>query len=173
MPTTQVPTIVFEGGGGGSGAAATAQVSGNKIQSITLTNSGSGYTEAPRVRILHGAGVRNYATVGFNADTGQLQGLTLQSSEVPTHYLKFGGTQNDRNVVLDTVDASDFERVYVKVARGNNINGGDRPENGGDELLLYYNTDESLNFPSSGFICLLYTSPSPRDKRQSRMPSSA
>ena len=24
-----------------------------------------------------------------------------------------------------------------------------------------------------GFICLLYTSPSPRDKRQSRMPSSA
>ena len=159
LPTTQVPTIVFEGGGGGSGAAATAQVSGNKIQSITLTNSGSGYTEAPRVRILHGAGVRNYATVGFNADTGQLQGLTLQSSEVPTHYLKFGGTQNDRNVVLDTVDASDFERVYVKVARGNNINGGDRPENGGDELLLYYNTDESLNFPSSGFIGTLVPIP--------------
>ena len=26
---------------------------------------------------------------------------------------------------------------------------------------------------SSPFICLLYTSPSPRDKRQSRMPSSA
>ena len=25
----------------------------------------------------------------------------------------------------------------------------------------------------SGWICLLYTSPSPRDKRQSRMPSSA
>ena len=24
-----------------------------------------------------------------------------------------------------------------------------------------------------GYICLLYTSPSPRDKRQSRMPSSA
>ena len=26
---------------------------------------------------------------------------------------------------------------------------------------------------SSGWFCLLYTSPSPRDKRQSRMPSSA
>ena len=28
-------------------------------------------------------------------------------------------------------------------------------------------------FDQWGFICLLYTSPSPRDKRQSRMPSSA
>ena len=27
--------------------------------------------------------------------------------------------------------------------------------------------------PGSFYICLLYTSPSPRDKRQSRMPSSA
>ena len=26
---------------------------------------------------------------------------------------------------------------------------------------------------ADGYICLLYTSPSPRDKRQSRMPSSA
>ena len=26
---------------------------------------------------------------------------------------------------------------------------------------------------AAGYICLLYTSPSPRDKRQSRMPSSA
>ena len=26
---------------------------------------------------------------------------------------------------------------------------------------------------SQGIVCLLYTSPSPRDKRQSRMPSSA
>ena len=30
-----------------------------------------------------------------------------------------------------------------------------------------------LNFSAVHFICLLYTSPSPRDKRQSRMPSSA
>ena len=30
--------------------------------------------------------------------------------------------------------------------------------------------DGSMKFP---LICLLYTSPSPRDKRQSRMPSSA
>ena len=35
--------------------------------------------------------------------------------------------------------------------------------------------DESFlqNLPEQGKNCLLYTSPSPRDKRQSRMPSSA
>ena len=36
---------------------------------------------------------------------------------------------------------------------------------------LYPNADP--NFPQDLFVCLLYTSPSPRDKRQSRMPSSA
>ena len=43
-------------------------------------------------------------------------------------------------------------------------------------LLLGINFLESnksiVNF-SKGIVCLLYTSPSPRDKRQSRMPSSA
>ena len=32
---------------------------------------------------------------------------------------------------------------------------------------------ELNSFKSDAIICLLYTSPSPRDKRQSRMPSSA
>ena len=152
IATTQTPTVVFEGGGGGSGAAASVTVSGNKISGISLTNSGSGYTEAPRVRILNGAGVKNHAVVGFNPDNGELQNITLVTSEAPTHYLKFGGTQNDRNVVLPTTDASDIKRVFCKVARGNGSNGGDTPENGGDELLLYFNTNEDLSFPSSGFI---------------------
>ena len=64
---------------------------------------------------------------------------------------------------MDTVDATDFQRVTVKVARGNGINGGDLPEQGGDELLLYYNTDESLNFPSSGFLGTLVPLPSTQD----------
>ena len=33
--------------------------------------------------------------------------------------------------------------------------------------------DDVSNAPARPHICLLYTSPSPRDKRQSRMPSSA
>ena len=39
-----------------------------------------------------------------------------------------------------------------------------------DRSGLHANVDEKLVLPE---ICLLYTSPSPRDKRQSRMPSSA
>ena len=38
------------------------------------------------------------------------------------------------------------------------------------------NRDKKLSFKFNGntyYGCLLYTSPSPRDKRQSRMPSSA
>ena len=51
-----------------------------------------------------------------------------------------------------------------------------------DEDCLYLNIwtpmlDEDANLPVMVYIhggsCLLYTSPSPRDKRQSRMPSSA
>ena len=32
---------------------------------------------------------------------------------------------------------------------------------------------KKIHFQGKDIICLLYTSPSPRDKRQSRMPSSA
>ena len=159
LPTTQEPIVVFEGGGGGTGATATAEVSGNKVVDLDLTNPGSGYTQAPRVRILHGAGVKNYATVGFDPETGQLEGLTLQSSEVPTTYLKFGGTQANRFVVTDTVDASDIKRVTVKAARGNNVNGGEIPDGTSDQLLLYYNLDETLNFPNSQFAGVLVPIP--------------
>ena len=34
-------------------------------------------------------------------------------------------------------------------------------------------TDDKTTDRSNSYFCLLYTSPSPRDKRQSRMPSSA
>ena len=33
--------------------------------------------------------------------------------------------------------------------------------------------DGATSYIAGGYYCLLYTSPSPRDKRQSRMPSSA
>ena len=39
------------------------------------------------------------------------------------------------------------------------------------ELLLAY--DEGIETTGSGWACLLYTSPSPRDYAASRMPSSA
>ena len=46
-----------------------------------------------------------------------------------------------------------------------------------DTISIYKNAPATLIIPritKAGFVlCLLYTSPSPRDKRQSRMPSSA
>ena len=40
-----------------------------------------------------------------------------------------------------------------------------------NRIILYMKG--SPNQPQCGFSCLLYTSPSPRDMRRSRMPSSA
>ena len=42
---------------------------------------------------------------------------------------------------------------------------------GWNKNALKYDSKNDLE--NSGLSCLLYTSPSPRDKRQSRMPSSA
>ena len=43
-----------------------------------------------------------------------------------------------------------------------------------DSLAIPRNqTTKEINDRNESFNCLLYTSPSPRDKRQSRMPSSA
>ena len=163
LPQTQVPTVEFIGGGGGSGATATVQISGGVVSGLTLTNAGSGYTEAPRVRINGGVGVRNHATVECDTVNGILENLALVSSDLPTRYLKFGGTQTTRFVSTDTIDASEGYAVTVKVCRGNNKNGGELPDGGGDELLLYYNTDESLNFPGSGFIGTMVPIPTATD----------
>ena len=38
---------------------------------------------------------------------------------------------------------------------------------------LFESTEKAANLFALAEFCLLYTSPSPRDKRQSRMPSSA
>ena len=40
-------------------------------------------------------------------------------------------------------------------------------------MAIKQELDKKLKNKSMYYICLLYTSPSPRDKRQSRMPSSA
>ena len=42
-----------------------------------------------------------------------------------------------------------------------------------DSVKLRLDREQSLSFLEFNYICLLYTSPSPRDQRGSRMPSSA
>ena len=42
-----------------------------------------------------------------------------------------------------------------------------------DQLKWLYDNDPVMHFSVNAKTCLLYTSPSPRDQRGSRMPSSA
>ena len=53
------------------------------------------------------------------------------------------------------------------IAHRGNIDGPSDDQNDPDYI------DNALSLGYDAEICLLYTSPSPRDKRQSRMPSSA
>ena len=76
-----------------------------------------------------------------------------------------GDHSPDNTVILD-VGSYELNEVRVDLGSGNNAF---LFVSGEVEAGLYYLGLESSDSDS----CLLYTSPSPRDKRQSRMPSSA
>lgn len=165
LPVSQVPYVEItpQGSQGGSGAIATCVVSNGVVTGLTLINGGSGYTSAPNVRFLHGSGSGTTATATLTGSV--VTGLTLNggSSTAYTRYVKFGGSDLERYIVISAQDCTAVERFGVKCARGNNINGGERPDDSSDELLLYYNTDSSLNFPDSQFIGVLVPRPSDAD----------
>ena len=163
LPVTQIPVIEIlpQGDQPGGGAAATANVAGGIVSSLNLGSGGSGYTSAPRVRFLHGSGGGTVATTTINS-AGQVNqiSLVLGSSQQYTKYVKFGGSDLERYIVITAQDCTDVKSFGVKCARGNNINGGELPDDSGDELLLYYNTDSSLNFPDANFVGRLVPRPS-------------
>ena len=146
LPVTQVPTVEFVGGGG-SNAAATVTVADGKVTGITLTNGGTGYTAAPQVRIIDGAGTRAFATA--TVETGgnrAVTAVTLSTQVVPEdykRYVKISGTEQKRWIIIKEQDCSNVTRFNVKACRGNGINGGNTPENSGDQLKIFYNTDLS------------------------------
>ena len=76
------------------------------------------------------------------------------------------GRRSDANKILSELEAlgapqEDLDRLSNVV---NNI--------GGNQIETFIE-DYNFHGKTETLICLLYTSPSPRDKRQSRMPSSA
>ena len=132
LPVNQAPTVHFAGGGG-SGAAATATIQNNRVTGFTLTSGGSGYTEAPKVYVLHGSGGGCYTNASVNLATGVVTGLTTPSNTYTyDKYLKFGGAlgsdAGNRFVVLKGVDTTNVEHFSIKAARGNGLNGGDYSE---------------------------------------------
>lgn len=166
LPTTQLPVvqILAQGDQPGSGATASATVVNGVVTGVTLGNGGSGYTSAPVVRFLNGAGggTKALTTITGSGIVASID-LVVNSSENYTRYVKFGGPETERYVVLGGQDCTNVESFAVKCARGNDINGGERPDDSGDQLLLYYNTDSSLNFPETNFIGVLVPRPSDTD----------
>ena len=163
LPTTQVPTVVIspQGSTGGAGATAIAIVSNGAVTGLTLTSGGNGYTSPPKVRFLGGCGAETTATTTINA-AGNVTSITLGAGTgaAYTKYVKIGGNELERYIVLLPQDCTNVEKIGVKACRGNNINGGERPDDSADELRVYYNIDGSDNFPDNQFIGVMVPRPS-------------
>ena len=163
LPTTQVPTVVIspQGSTGGSGATATATVSNGVVTGLTLTAGGNGYTSPPKVRFLGGCGAETTATTTINA-AGNVTSITLGAGTgaAYTKYVKIGGNELERYIVLLPQDCTNVEKIGVKACRGNNINGGERPDDSADELRVYYNIDGSNSFPDNQFVGVMVPRPS-------------
>ena len=96
-----------------------------------------------------------------------LTGVNVRS--VNTIFLKL----RDRISQWSEVNASGTPGLNAQLSEGALVTGtsGRREENTADSITKS-DADSYIDSAIDG-ICLLYTSPSPRDKRQSRMPSSA
>lgn len=163
LPTHQVPVIEFVPISGGSGATATATVSNSVVSGVTLNTGGTGYTLSASPRFLHGAGSGTTAILTTTA-TGVINSMTLSpgSSTVYSRYVKFSGSELIRYIILVAQDCTDVRRITLKVARGNGVNGGNRPEPG-DDLKIYYNTDGTNVFPGSKFLDLIVQAPTDQE----------
>ena len=84
---------------------------------------------------------------------------------------------------LTACGADTLDSLEASLANGEDVNISISPEDDGS-FVIGINDDDAAGPVDSGALfdeatdgeisgCLLYTSPSPRDKRQSRMPSSA
>ena len=146
LPTAD--PIVYIRGGGGTGATATPVMTNGVITGVTVTNSGSGYTETPYVHILHGqgGGAIATATLGTGGNSDKVDSITIASGSASSYsnYLLFGGNHTQtsvgaktRWVELKPVDTSNATHFSIKAARGNGVNGGDPSE---ESLQVYYST---------------------------------
>ena len=138
-----------------------------------------------------------YQIDGTGTDIGGFDGKYLVMSGGSRQSSSYVSTQYF--MALDDFDASKSDSITFTIKAGNNANGGMKPsgplyaafvnaahmnsEEHGYGILGLRNPDCHAYDPSTpdfkplfdgtDTICLLYTSPSPRDRQKSRMPSSA
>ena len=82
------------------------------------------------------------------------------------------------NLVFDpaevTISAGESVHFVNNMLPPHNVIVEDRPDLGHEALAMLPGEEFDVAFPEAGdYTCLLYTSPSPRDRQKSRMPSSA
>ena len=83
-------TVSFTGGGGGIDAAATANISGGRVVSITITNPGTGYTSAPGV-VIDGTGTGAVASAAMLVSEVVLGAVGSGYTSAPTVSFLGGG----------------------------------------------------------------------------------
>ena len=92
---------------------------------------------------------------GYSANAEIVLERAQKALTLPESTIEFSGDSTFVYVMTDSVPAQKFERKEVKVGMSDGI-----------KIVIKDGVDGKAN-------CLLYTSPSPRDRQKSRMPSSA
>ena len=93
--------------------------------------------------------------------------IQKRSQDSRASYLEIISISKNKSPNRDAISCSNLAHTYAACGKHNSEQ-FKKPMVG---IISAYNDMLSAHAPFEG--CLLYTSPSPRDKRQSRMPSSA
>ena len=116
-----------------------------------------------RCRYLYGANPSvTLSRVSSGGNLGTITDTRKQAGAATTHVSSFRSANQTPNISTVTVN-------YARVSSSED-NTTASVDTNSIAFPIYYN---GSNIQTMSLHCLLYTSPSPRDKRQSRMPSSA
>ena len=142
----------------------TPQIAKNSITGSVFLSGDSGFAIDYRRRVLN-----NQQVVFGLQDDGFLSPelvIGYRANIKPERKLSYGVGLDflvtKRNVIGDGVIAQTIELFPKPKYNSLRVVGG-----------VYYELNDKVDFMAELHVCLLYTSPSPRDQRGSRMPSSA
>ena len=101
-------------------------------------NDASAYTAAGGQDALNGTSIK-----ASGSGEGSDGGFDLGQS-----YLAFDGTADSRHAILDPIDSTKFDTLVINAIVGNDNNGGEDPDEAGEELRLYYLEPDGDSFKS-------------------------
>ena len=91
-------------------------------------NNADAYTAVGGQDALNGTSIKASGT-GEGSDGG---------FDLGQSYLAFDGDSSLRHAILDPIDSSKFDTMVINAIVGNDSNGGEDPDEAGEELRLYY-----------------------------------